>query len=915
MLASFDISNLHAIFVSETWLKPCLLSTSYSLPGFVLIRNDRIGRVGGGVAIYLRSHIPYSVVSMSPQPPPTTAGEHLLVEVTLLHTKVLLGVYYCPSSSINFFSTFEQLLIDFSPSCNHTIILGDFNTCLLKHDYRTTKFETLVKASNLTILPLNATHHFPDCVPSLLDLILVSSPNNVSMHGQYPADAFSYHDLLFLSYKIRPPKLKPQIVLQRNFGGINLEYLRKDAADLDWSEVAEATTVDEKLSLFNTALIKLYDKHAPFKTMKIKHLPAPWLTPEIKIIMHKKNSAKFRYKCRPSDENYCKYLKQRNLCNKVCRDAQRRFIHKSVYNDDPSKVWKFLRTLGVGRSRHNSIPNNVNLDLLNKHFSSSSNINNITKSTTIQQLISTSTPDFSPFIFSEFSDCDVERGVKSIASNAVGNENISRNMLVPILNEIIPVLSHILNFSASTSTFPDVWKNAQIIPLPKKSNPSTFYDYRPISILPFLSKVLERLVHTQLSTFLNINSLVNPLQSGFRRGHSTTSALTKITDDIRLGMDNGHVTVLTLLDFSNAFNNVDFDILLGVLRSLNVSSTALDWFHSYLFGRRQRVRVDDTFSSWCDLTAGVPQGGVLSPLLFAIFINSISQTLTSSYHLYADDLQIYTQASINDLSGAIADINSDLMRILAWSKSFGLSMNPKKTQAIIIGSSRMISKINWSGLPQVVFDDIPISFNDSVKNLGVIMDKNMSWDPHLAELSRKMFASAASLRRLGNFLPTSTKVMLAQSLLLLILDYADACYPDLTEAQLDKLERLQNFSIRFIFGLRKYDHVSDFRNKLKWLPMRSRRNTHILSLLYTILFNPATPPYLKDRFEYLDLSNSRTLRSSSTLQLKTPPHSSTFYEHSFTVQAVRLWNALPVDIRKAKSLPIFKKLLYSHYLL
>lgn len=408
---------------------------------------------------------------------------------------------------------------------------------------------------------------------------------------------------------------------------------------------------------------------------------------------------------------------------------------------------------------------------------------------------------------------------------------------------------------------------------------------------------------------------MNPFQSGFRRGHSTTTALTKITDDIRKGMDSGLVTVLSLLDFSNAFNNVDFDILLAVLRSLSISPTAIDWFHSYLFGRRQRIRIDDTYSSWCDLTAGVPQGGVLSPLLFAIFINSISHTLSSSYHLYADDLQIYTQTSVGNLNAGIDVINCDLLRILEWSKAYGLKVNPKKTQVIVVGSSRMISKIDWLNLPLISFDGVAIPVSDAVKNLGVLIDKDMSWGPHLAELSRKMFASAASLRRLRNFLPTSTKITLAQSLLLPILDYADACYPDLTEKQLDKLERLQNVCIRFIFGLRKYDHVSEFRTKLKWLPIRLRRNTHILTLLYSVLFNPSTPLYLKERFEYLHLSNPRTLRSSETLQLKTPVHNSTFFQNSFTGQAIRLWNSLPTNIRSAKSLPIFKKLLFTHFLL
>lgn len=202
----------------------------------------------------------------------------------------------------------------------------------------------------------------------------------------------------------------------------------------------------------------------------------------------------------------------------------------------------------------------------------------------------------------------------------------------------------------------------------------------------------------------------------------------------------------------------------------------------------------------------------------------------------------------------------------------------------------------------------------SVKNLGVFIDKQLSWGPQLSEISRRMFASMGSLRRLRNFLPIATKISLAQSLLLPILDYADSCYLDVTEQQLNKLERLQNLGIRFVFGLRKYDHVSEFRSKLKWLPIRLRRNSHILCLLYNILFNPCSPHYLKERFQFLYDSHPRTLRSSETLQLITPTHSSSYYGNSFTVQAVYLWNELPVAIRRAKTISSFKIMLKEHYL-
>lgn len=912
LLSSFDSSVVHAVLISESFLKPALPSTQYSLPGYRLLRNDRTGKGGGGVAIYLRSDIPSKVIDASPGEY-TQSAENLFIEISFHHTKLLLGVLYSPSSHVDYFSSFESKLESLSPLYDHTIILGDFNTCLLKSDSRADKLRAVVTSLNLNILPLAATHCAPQYQDhSLLDLIIVSESNMVATHGQLSAP-FSYHDLIYLSYKIRPPKPKPKYLFLRSFKGIGVERLRADARNVDWSTVFGSDTIDDMVCSFNKNISLLYDNHAPIRRVRVKQLPSPWLSDSIRQMMARRDKAKRRYRKLPTEDNLTTYKKLRNRCNRMCRDAKRRHIHSSLEGLNTCQIWKFLNSLGIGKQL-NETSFTINLDALNKHFSQAPIIlNDSTKSSTLLQLSKRPLPMCTPFTFTPVTECDVKRSILSISTRAVGEDGIHLQMILLLVDELVPIITYILNFSLSKGSFPSSWRKAHVLPLPKVPNPSSFSQFRPISILPILSKVLEGLVQRQLTIYLNKNNLLNSFQSGFRQGHSTVTALLKVTDDIHHAIDVGQLTVLTLLDFSSAFNSVDFDILLSILGSLNVSPLALTWFESYLRGRSQCVRSDDATSKWCDLTAGVPQGGVLSPLLFSIFINEITQVLTSHYHLYADDLQIYRHFKADDVALAIAEINGDLGRISAWAKSFGLLVNPSKSQVIVIGSSYRYNTIDHINLPPVTLDGIPIAYSKTAKNLGIVLDCHLSWSSQINLVSRKVHCTFQSLKRLQRFLPFEAKVTLAQSLMLPLLDYADVCFLDAAEGLWDKLERLQNLCIRFIFGLRKYDHVSQYRSQLNWLPIRLRRDVHVLCMLFNILNNPAVPRYLRERFDY-QMPRGVPCRTSRSLLLNFPPHSSSRYGGSFTVQSVRLWNSVPHSIRASPSLEVFRKALKKHYL-
>lgn len=910
VVSSFSDTSIDAVLISESFLKPSLPSALYPLPGYQLIRNDRTGKGGGGVAIYLRSDIPFKIISSSPNNYSESA-EYLLLQVIFHHSKVLLAVFYSPSLHIDYFSDLENILNDFLPLHDHTLLIGDFNTCLIKNDFRSRKLLSLLTSFNLHVLPLSATHQAPHCSASLLDLLVVSCLDAVALHGQL-SSCFSYHDLIYLSFKVRPPKRKPKYVSLRSYKGIVLEELQADAAIIDWSSVFLCDDMEVKIVEFNRCLLSLFDKHAPFKRVKVKHFPAPWLNDDIKRVMVLRNRAKVRYKRLPSESNLLRYKLLRNRCSRMCRDAKRRYFHSSIQGSSAEQLWRFLKSQGIGKS---SVSSSVSFDVnvVNKHFTQQPFLfNSLTKAKTLSDL-SSSVPSHSPFTFMPVDEASVRKHILSISSQAVGHDNVCSKMIVPIVDVLLPVLTHLFNFSLVSGTFPSIWKKAHVIPLPKIANPTSPSHFRPISILPFLSKVLEHIVHKQLSAYLDTNNLLCAYQSGFRPGHSTVTALLKVTDDIRWAMDERKVTILVLLDFSSAFNSVDFDLLVGVLRSLNILSPALDWFDSYLRGRSQCTLSEESCSEWCALASGVPQGCVLSPLLFSVFINTVTYCLSSRFHLYADDLQLYTHFTVSEADVAVSNINRDLSVLSSWAASFGLLINPSKSQAIVIGSRYMCGSIDFSSLPSVIYNGSIIPYTFTAKNLGVFFDQNLSWTTHVDQICKRVYAAFHALKRLQNFLPFNTKVQLSQTLLLSLIDYADCCFLDITEELLGKLERLQNLAIRFVFDLRKYDHVSEFRRRLKWLTIRHRRNCHILCTLYKVLHGSCGPSYLRDCFSFLYPPNKPCRSHVSTL-LHIPLHHSNFGSRSFSVHAVRLWNELPADIRSSKSFYSFKKKVKNHYL-
>ncbi|KAI4887021.1 hypothetical protein NFI96_030749 [Prochilodus magdalenae] len=403
-------------------------------------------------------------------------------------------------------------------------------------------------------------------------------------------------------------------------------------------------------------------------------------------------------------------------------------------------------------------------------------------------------------------------------------------LLRSISLDLLPFISSLINSSLSSGCVPQAFKTARVVPILKKPllDSSDVSSYRPVSLLPFLSKILERAVYNQLSFFLSQNQLQDINQSGFKPAHSTETALIAVTERLQTARSAKLSSVLILLDLSAAFDTVNHKILLSVLTDLGITGTAWKWFESYLEDRHYQVTWNGSTSAPCRLSTGVPQGSVLGPLLFSLYTLSLGEVITShgfSYHCYADDTQLMLSFPSSDTQ-VCNRISACLTDISSWMTAHHLKLNPSKTELLFIPST--------TG-PHC---DLTISFGNSLitptedaRSLGVILDGQLSFSAHIANLTRSCRFLLYNIRRIRPFLSQEATQLLVQSLVISRLDYCNSLLAGLPLRAIRPLQLVQNAAARLIFNLPKFTHVTPLLRSLHWLPVVARIRFKTLLLI------------------------------------------------------------------------------------
>ena len=484
------------------------------------------------------------------------------------------------------------------------------------------------------------------------------------------------------------------------------------------------------------------------------------------------------------------------------------------------------------------------------------------------------------------------------------------------LESLLPSITNIINLSFTTGTFPDSMKSAIVTPLLKKTglDPNNLKNFRPISNLSFVSKLLEKVVASRLVQHMNTHGLGEPMQSAYRSHHSTETALLRVHNDILRAVDKKRAVILVLLDLSAAFDTIDHDTLLCRLRHrLGITGTALKWFESYLKGRMQSVCVMGETSPPVEVKYGVPQGSVLGPSLFSIYtlpIGDIARRHRLEIHLYADDTQIYISfkvpSNLDELT-ARKRIEACIAEIRLWMRLNKLKLNDDKTEILFITTPRMHSTISSTSLE---IGNTTVSSSKSARNLGIIFSQFMDMEEHVNNICRTCYQYIRAISHIRRYLTTEATERLVHALITSRLDNGNSLLFGLPSCLTAKLQKVQNTAARIITRSRKYESITPVLRQLHWLPVMKRINFKILTLTFHALRGTG-PKYIRELLCHP--KHPRSLRSSTQDILDIPrTRLSTYGDRAFSVCAPRLWNSLPLQLRTESSLTTFKSQLKKH---
>ena len=837
--------------------------------------------------------------------------ESLVVKISLKETLPIyvVGIYRPPSGKIDSCMSscsniFEKIQSIPKGDKAEIFFLGDFNIDLNTKNGKG-KMPSVVKkfVNKFSLRQLINAPTRISTISTIIDHVYTNSCN--ILFCEPLSISVSDHLPIALVRKKQRSVSKNVEFSGRSYLKYSIDNLRIMLNDFHWHDFYSLTDVNALWKIFLSRLVKCLDKLAPIRKFKFKKDRPIWFTDELMELIKDKDTLMNRALKTNDPVDKAIARNARNRSNILIRDAKSAYIREQLENQkhSPKKFWHNVKEVlpdsstsgainildeqgkAVMEDKVSTYINHyfVNIgEKLNKELNANS--------CSYDRVMGCRSAGFS---FQRIQVEELRKEIKNIKNfKSSGIDNVASKVLKDAFFILDEQFLYILNKSIELHKFPDEWKKATVIPLPKINNPKQVSDFRPISLLPLPGKIIEKLLHSQLINHLENNSLLNSKQNGFRKFHNTSDTVFKLCYDLSTGMNKKHHTAAVFVDFAKAFDSINHVKLVNKLKTFSLETKAVLWLKDYLSDRRQRVMVNGDFSNWDTIKYGVPQGSILGPLLFIMFTNDMVDSMrNSNVLLYADDTVIYRSDFCFDKN--YRNIQGDLNRLHKWCFKNGLTINGRKTKVVNFGNNpkRVVKKT-------LHINRIILLHEKQYKYLGVILDSKLNFEAHFKEIVKTFSFKLYLYRRVRNCLNDLAAKLVLKTMVLSYLDYGSMFLSVRTVEDISTIQVLQNKALRSCLRVKNYIDVPihELHLQLNVQPFDKRMQYFLLCSIYRNIKNEFLTPIVPRKMT--------RMHRAPILALATP--NTDWYYRSAVYFGIKTWNILPINIRNSESLEIFK---------
>ena len=913
-------SGLDVFTLSETWLHEAIPDSMLHIQKFSLSRMDRRWRDkgtdrakrGGGLLCYVREGIQYSDTKYKDLN--VSCGDlemqWLFLSLQQVRPIDVVNVYRPPQGDYkNCCSLITEAFMKAGLKDNTDVfLLGDFNINMDDKNALNSK-ELLFTTGALGLRQLiNAPTRiaYRGGVPSKTMIDLIFSNSDCIREAVVMDINISDHQAVRVTRKKIAIKKEKVEFQGRSYRNYDREEFQRTLSNKSWDNFFDERDPNLLWEIMQSRMLEEIDRMCPIKVFKVNKAREPWVTNEALEAIRDKDRLLKRAKRTGKEEDWAQARRERNRVGRDLEVLRAEFLkqQQEEFKSDPKKFWKAIHTI-IPNQKQQSVGIKLRDSETGKDIERADTPGFINKFfTNIGQNLAKLHKD--PWVYyGEVNQNDLQefrtdyeevsklcKGINIMKSSGI--DKLASRICKDAFTVLTEQLVHIFNCSLQTAVFPDTWKVAKIIPLFKGGDRGEVTNYRPVSLLPLPGKLLEKIVHKKVSEFFDQNDVLSEHQGGFRKGFSTTATIADLTDDLFGNLNQGLTTLASFIDLKKAFDTVNIPILLHKLERAGVRGVLLNWCMNYLRNRQQCTLAEGKTSTLLPVSCGVPQGSVLGPLFFLIYVNDLQYALDDcKLKLYADDTVLY-QSGVNQLQ-AQQRLQTSLNKFSVWCAGNALTINVKKTKIMAFGSR---SKVKKCVKASVLLNNEKLKLVPSYKYLGLTLDPTLNYNKHLASVIKCVMHKTMLLGKIKKYLNNDVALKIYKSMILPYMDYADVLFVNAKATDLDKLQRLQNRSLKVCLGRDRFFSTERAHREAKVPMLSDRRRAHTLNFMF------------KRKSARPDLLNRREIRTrahDAPLFNIVVPHCEAF-KRCVGYHGATAWNNLNPGVRSTGSYKEFKNI-------